>query len=45
MQWNLNIQREIMANTIFTIAYVGSLNLHLFVQRDFNSPIPVMFSR
>ena len=36
MQWNLNIQREIMENTVFTIGYVGSHNLHMFIQRDFN---------
>lgn len=42
MQWNFNIQREIMADTIFTIGYIGSHNLHLFVQRDFNFPQPVI---
>ena len=40
MQWNLNIQREVMENTVFTIGYVGSHNLHMFIQRDFNYPIP-----
>ena len=42
MQWNLNIQREVFENTIFTIAYVGSHNLHMFIQRDFNYPQPVV---
>jgi hypothetical protein len=41
MQWNLNIQREIMPDTVFTAGYVGSHNLHLFLQRDFNYPLPV----
>jgi hypothetical protein len=41
MQWNLTVQREIFADTIFTAGYVGSHNLHLFVQRDFNYPLPV----
>jgi len=42
MQWNLNIQHEVLENTIFTIAYVGSHNLHMFIQRDFNYPVPVI---
>lgn len=36
IQWNLNIQREIMGNTIFTLGYVGSRGVHLFYQRDQN---------
>jgi hypothetical protein len=39
MQWNFTIQREVMANTLFTIGYIGSHNLHMFIQRDFNSPL------
>jgi hypothetical protein len=42
MQWNFNIQREVMPNTVATIGYVGSHNLHLFIQRDFNFPQPVI---
>jgi len=42
MQWNLTIQREVMENTVFTIGYVGSHNLHMFIQRDFNYPQPVV---
>ena len=42
MQWNLTIQREVLENTVFTIGYVGSHNLHMFIQRDFNYPIPVV---
>jgi hypothetical protein len=40
MQWNLNIQREILGNTIFTIGYVGSRGVHLFYQRDQN---PILY--
>jgi hypothetical protein len=39
-QWNFNIEREVMANTVFTIGYVGSRNLHLNAQKDFNYPVP-----
>jgi hypothetical protein len=42
MQWNLNIQRELMANTILTVGYVGSRGVHLFYQRDQNPPIPTV---
>lgn len=38
MQWNINLQREIMPSTVATIAYVGSHNLHMFTQLDFNPP-------
>jgi hypothetical protein len=37
-QWNFNIQREIMANTIASIGYLGSHNVHMFMQLDFNPP-------
>jgi hypothetical protein len=40
MQWNFNIQREVMKDTVATIGYVGSHNLHLPAQMDFNTPIP-----
>jgi hypothetical protein len=42
MQWNFNIQREVMANTVLTVGYIGSHNLHMFVQRDFNYPTPCL---
>jgi hypothetical protein len=42
MQWNFNIQREIMSNTVATVGYVGSHNLHMFAQRDFNYPVPIV---
>jgi Carboxypeptidase regulatory-like domain/TonB dependent receptor-like, beta-barrel/TonB-dependent Receptor Plug Domain len=40
MQWNLNIQREVLPGGIATIGYLGSRGVHLFVLRDFNSPVP-----
>jgi hypothetical protein len=40
VQWNFNIQREVMANTVATIGYVGSHSVHLPAQNDFNRPIP-----
>lgn len=42
MQYNLNIQREVMKNTVFTAGYVGSRGVHLFVQHDENPPIPTI---
>jgi hypothetical protein len=44
MQWNLNIQREVAPNTVATIGYVGSRNLHMFTQLDFNYPQPCVQS-
>jgi hypothetical protein len=40
MQWNLNIQRQVMDATILTVGYVGSRGVHLFYQRDQNPPVP-----
>ncbi len=40
LQWNLNIQREVLPNTVATIGYIGSHSLHLPAQKDFNTPIP-----
>jgi hypothetical protein len=42
MQWNFNIQRELMPNTVLSAMYIGSHNLHMFIQRDFNYPQPCM---
>jgi len=38
MQWNFNIQREVLPNTVATVGYIGSHNLHMFAQEDFNPP-------
>ncbi len=42
MQWNFNIEREIVTNTVLTIGYIGTHNLHMFIQRDFNYPVPCL---
>jgi len=42
MQWNLNLQRQVMEATILTVGYVGSRGAHLFNQRDQNPPIPAI---
>jgi len=42
MQWNFNIERQVMENTVWTIGYIGSHNLHMFIQRDFNYPQPCL---
>jgi len=40
IQWNFNIQREVMANTVASLGYVGSHGIDLWAQEDFNTPIP-----
>jgi hypothetical protein len=40
-QWNVNIQREIMKETVMTVAYVGSKGTHLSLQRDINQLYPI----
>ena len=37
-QWNLNVQRQLDRATVFTVGYVGSRGVHLFIQRDQNPP-------
>ena len=44
MQWNLSIQREILADTVVSAAYVGSHYVHGVGQTDMNSPIPCVRS-
>jgi hypothetical protein len=39
-QWNVNVQREILANTSVTLAYVGSRGDRLQQQRDVNPVVP-----
>ena len=39
-QYNLNIQHEVISNTVVTVAYVGSHGVHLFSGIDKNPPIP-----
>ena len=38
MQYNLNVQREIAANTVLTVGYVGSRGVHLLTEREDNPP-------
>ena len=42
MQWNFNIQHEVMPSGVFSIGYVGSRSIHIFIQSDVNSPIPAI---
>ena len=39
MQYNLNIQRQITPNTVFSIGYIGSQGRHLFTEVDKNPPL------
>jgi hypothetical protein len=42
MQWNLTVQREVLANTILNIGYVGSHGVHLMMPVDENYAIPTI---
>ena len=42
IQWNFNIEREVMANTVASLGYVGSHGIDLWAQKDFNFPLRVM---
>jgi hypothetical protein len=44
-QFNLNVQRQLGAETIFEIGYVGSRSGHLLRNRDINRIDPVVVSR
>jgi outer membrane receptor protein involved in Fe transport len=44
MQYNINVQREVVSGTILTVGYIGSRGLHLFTNLDFNPPIPTIAS-
>ncbi len=39
MQYNLTIQQELGAGMVFSIGYVGSAGVHLFSEREANSPM------
>ncbi len=41
LNYNLVVQRELFADTIFSIAYVGSRGIHLGRVVDTNTPIPL----
>ena len=40
MQWNLNVQRELFAGSVFTIGYTGSHAVKLITLRENNTAIP-----
>lgn len=42
IQYNFNIQREIAANTVLMVGYVGSKGVHLLTQLEVNPPTPVI---
>ncbi len=44
MEWNLSVQREILPDTVLTVAYVGSAGVHLFAERDLNPPLATVDS-
>ncbi len=37
-EWNLNIERQLMKNTVLQVAYVGTHGVHLSYLRDLNQP-------
>jgi hypothetical protein len=39
MQYNLTIQRQITAGTVFSVGYIGSEGRHLFTEVDDNAPL------
>src|SRR5581483_11815902 len=43
-QWHLDVQREIVKNTVATVSYVGSKGTHLGRQVDLNQLLPVPLS-
>lgn len=40
MQFNLNIQRQVFANTVFSIGYVGTQARHLYIKDNENTCAP-----
>jgi hypothetical protein len=40
-QWHLDIQKDLIRNTVATLAYVGSKGTHLTLQHEFNELAPV----
>ena len=45
IQWNLNVQREIVADTTLTVGYVGARGVDLFKVYQWNQPDPVLASQ
>jgi len=44
MQWNLNLQRELVHGIAASIAYVGSRGIHLVTNADVNTAVPQILS-
>jgi hypothetical protein len=44
IEYNLNIQRELFANTLLTVGYVGTRGVDLLAFHDFNPPVPTVDS-
>ena len=44
IQYNLNVQREVMTNTVLTVGYVGSHGIHLLTGIESNPPTPTIDS-
>ena len=40
LQWNFSVQRQIAANAVLQVAYVGSRGYHLTKEQDSNTPAP-----
>ena len=40
MQYNLNVQHEILESTVLTVGYVGSHGVRMTTNREFNPPTP-----
>jgi len=40
-QWHLDVQRDLVRNTVLTVSYVGSKGTHLNRQTDLNQLLPV----
>lgn len=39
-EWNVNIQRQLGANNVLTVAYVGAKGTHIFVTENINEALP-----
>jgi len=44
IQWNFNVQRELLPATVLTVGYVGSRGVDLFANRDLNPVLPTLAS-
>jgi outer membrane receptor protein involved in Fe transport len=42
IEYNVNIQRELVKNTLLTVGYTGTRGVHLLAFHDFNAPTPTI---